>query len=179
MTIRFPLALCLGLAAAGVSAADVPAPGDTARAERRAQFEARFTAADADRDGRLDRVEAEAAGSHLVRFFDRLDADADGELTREELAAAHGRRGHRGHGGFAFFAGLVKGMDDDGDGAISRAELGTKMPIWSDAFTTIDANADGRLERDELRAHARARHGLHEGRGDGHRRHHGAEPDRG
>ena len=166
MTIRFPLALCLGLAAAGVSAADVPAPGDTARAERRAQFEARFTA-------------AEAAGSHLVRFFDRLDADADGELTREELAAAHGRRGHRGHGGFAFFAGLVKGMDDDGDGAISRAELGTKMPIWSDAFTTIDANADGRLERDELRAHARARHGLHEGRGDGHRRHHAAEPDRG
>ena len=87
--IRFPLALCLGLAATGALAAGPVTAPDASRADRRA--------------------------------------------------------------GFLF--GLLKGMDDDGDGAISRTELGTKMPAWSTAFTTIDADADGKLQRDELKAH--------------------------
>ena len=193
MTIRLPLVLCLGLAAAGATAADLAAPETGPHAGRRAELEARFAAADADRDGRLDRVEAATVGDRLVGFFDRLDADTDGKLTREELAsAARGYHGHRGHAGFAFFAGVVKGMDDDGDGDLSLAEIGTKMPAWSDAFATIDANADGRLQRDELHAHARAQHGHdadgHDGEHDGHHHDHradfgggdrDADPDRG
>ena len=155
--IRFPLALCLGLAATGALAAGPVTAPDASRADRRAAAEARFATADVDRDGRLDRVEAAALGERFGHRFDRLDADADGELTRDELAAArggrHGHRGHRGHGRAGFLFGLLKGMDDDGDGAISRTELGTKMPAWTTAFTTIDADADGKLQRDELKAH--------------------------
>ena len=155
--IRLPLALCLGLAATGTLAAGTAPSADGPRAERRAALEARFVAADVDRDGRLDRVEAAAVGERFAHRFDRLDKDADGELTREELAAARGaRHGRGGHGRAGFFSGLIKGMDDDGDGAIDRTELGTKMPAWSTAFAAIDVNADGKLRRDELRAHARA-----------------------
>ena len=150
------LALCLGVAATGAFAADTTPSADGARAERRAAMEARFAAADVDRDGRLDRVEAATIGERFVHRFERLDKDADGELTREELAAARGARHGRGaHGRSGFLFGLVKGMDDDGDGAIDRTELGTKMPAWSAAFATIDTNADGKLQRDELKAHGR------------------------
>lgn len=167
---RSILALALLFAATGAVAADSAPDRDARRAEWKAKAEARFVAADADRDGRLDRVEAQSAGERLARHFDRLDADADGELTREELAKArHGRSGPGRHGGRAFLAGLVKGMDDDGDGAISRAELGDKVPEWVAQFAAIDADSDGRLGRDELRAHVRQhRGGRHDGPRGGH-----------
>ena len=39
-----------------------------------------------------------------------------------------------------------------------RAELGDKMPKWSENFSTIDTDANGELSRDELRAAAKAAH---------------------
>lgn len=176
--IRSTLAISLALAAGVALAAPVPGTdkgsSSTDREARMAQWQAeaqaRFAAADADRDGSLDRVEAQALGARVTENFDRLDADSDGKLTPEELRQAR-KRGQSGHGRSAFFMGLVKGMDDDGDGAISRAELGDKMPEWSEKFTTIDADGDGRLSHAELRAHMRATHG--EGRGAGEPRRHG------
>jgi Ca2+-binding EF-hand superfamily protein len=175
--IRTALVVALSLAAATVFAATpaTPAGANAAPlsasdvAARRAAWQAeakqRFDAADADRDGRLDRVEV-AQNERLARHFDRLDADADGELTPDELAQARRHRGgHRGR--IAFHIGLVKGMDDDGDDAISRAELGDKMPLWAEQFARIDVDADGRLQHEELRAFARTLHGDNAGH-DGH-----------
>ena len=158
--IRTTLFLALTLAAGATFAATAtPNPAtDAERAARKAAWQAdakaRFDAADADRDGRLDRVEVQGH-ERLARHFDRLDKNADGELTRDEIAQARGHRGDRGHRGGAFHLGLIKGMDDDGNEAISRAELGNKMPKWSEQFTVIDANDDGQLQRTELLAFAK------------------------
>lgn len=131
------------------------------RAEWQAKAEARFAEADTDRDGRLDRVEAQAFGERFNKNFDRIDANRDGEIDKAEIAQARQqmRKGRHGMGaGRAYQRGLFKGMDDDGDGAISRAELGSKVPRWSDNFATLDANRDGKLSREELRDARRAAH---------------------
>ena len=148
------LVLASGFALAQTGAADP----DARRAEWQAKADARFAEADKDKDGRIDRVEAQAFGERFNTHFDRMDANKDGELDKAELAQArqHARKGH--HGGrshMAYQRGLIKGMDDNGDGAISRAELGNKMPKWSENFATIDADADGNLSRDELHAAAK------------------------
>lgn len=150
------LVLASGLALAQTGNTD-HADHAARRAEWQAKADARFAEADKDADGRIDRVEAQAFGERFNTHFDRIDANKDGELDKQELAQARqhargGRHGGRGHGGFLH--GLIKGMDDDGNGAISRAELGTKMPKWSENFATIDADANGELSREELRAAA-------------------------
>lgn len=138
-------------------------PGDADReahrAEWRAKADARFAEADTDRDGRLDRVEAKAFGERFNKNFDRIDANSDGEIDKQEIAQArqHARKGRHGMRAVrAYQRGLFKGMDDDGDGAISRTELGDKVPRWSENFATIDANRDGKLSREELHAARRA-----------------------
>lgn len=152
--------ICTALVLASGLAFAKDAGGDreARRAEWQARAEARFVEADKDRDGRIDRVEAGFFGERLVRHFDRIDADKDGELTREEMAQA--RRQMAGHHGGqrmramqAYQRGLFKGMDDDGNGAISRAELGDKMPRWSENFAAIDADGNGELSAEELKAH--------------------------
>jgi len=155
--------ICTALVlASGIALAQAGTPDHEARrAEWQAKADARFKEADKDADGRLDRVEAQAYGDRLVSHFDRIDANKDGELDRQELVEARhhahrGRDGMRSHS--AYQRGLVKGMDDDGNGAISRAELGNKMPKWSENFATIDADKNGELSREELRAAAKAAH---------------------
>jgi len=160
--------LCTTLVlASGLALAQTPAGSadhEARRAEWQAKADARFAEADKDADGRIDRVEAQAFGERFNTHFDRMDANKDGELDRQEMAQAR-RHAHKGHdrmrSRMAFQHGLIKGMDDDGDGAISRAEIGDKMPKWSENFATIDANNDGELSREELRA---AAHEAHEAR---------------
>lgn len=148
------------LLASSLCGAQTPAdPSRDARlaeSEAQAQAQARFAAADVDKDGGIDRVEARSLGPRVVEHFDRVDRNQDGALDARELgsARAHARaRGHQGQARKAFLRGLFIGLDDDGDGAISRAELGEKLPKLAASFAEIDRNADGRLSKEEMRAH--------------------------
>jgi len=58
------------------------------RAEGQAKRDERFTKADANKDGKLTREEAEKGMPGVARRFDQIDTNKDGVITKEELAAA-------------------------------------------------------------------------------------------
>ena len=47
------------------------------------------------------------------------------------------------------------------NGAISRAELGDKVPRWVEHFAAIDADGNGELGAEELKAHRQAMRAKH------------------
>jgi Ca2+-binding EF-hand superfamily protein len=58
-----------------------------------------------------------------------------------------------------------KGLDTDGDGAVSRDEA--KSHQWlAEKFDTVDANKDGRLDKSEFAAHHEAHHADKKARGE-------------
>jgi hypothetical protein len=104
--------------------------------------------ADSDGDGSVTREEAQA---FRAEAFTRFDADGDGFLTdadREARRRAAMERRHERR------AAMMRRLDTDNDGRVSRAEfLAGPMPH----FDRIDANGNGVLEPDEVVA-ARAAH---------------------
>ena len=76
-----------GLQAASLSAAPSGPRGAPATQRLSAPAQAAFDRADADRDGRLSRAEAEHLPAIAARF-DALDVDHDGRLSPDELARA-------------------------------------------------------------------------------------------
>jgi Ca2+-binding EF-hand superfamily protein len=113
--------------------------------------EARFAAADADRDGLLSRAEVARALPRLAARFDRIDRDGDGSLSPDELRAwrrVSAARNRVGEGGFVEH---FRRADADGDGALTRAEAQQALPRLAAKFDRIDANGDGRLTAEELR----------------------------
>ncbi len=66
----------------------------------------------------------------------------------------HGERGQRGD--------KLKKLDVNGDGAIDKAEV-ANHPRLSQRFDQLDANKDGKLTRDEMRAARDAHKGPHGG----------------
>lgn len=51
-----------------------------------ARMEEQFQGADVDKDGSLNRTEAESGGlKRIVDNFDRIDVNKDGKVTREEI----------------------------------------------------------------------------------------------
>lgn len=128
-------------------------------AEYQAKAQARFAAADKDGNGRIDRLEAQAVGERMARNFDRMDVNKDGSLDQAELAAVRQkmhRGGQRMKSAMAYQRGLFVGMDDNANGAVTRAELGAKHERWSEDFDIIDANRDGKITGQELRAYHQA-----------------------
>jgi Ca2+-binding EF-hand superfamily protein len=53
-----------------------------------AQVEARFKAADANKDGKLSKAEAKAKMPRIYSNFDRIDTDKDGLVTLDQIKAA-------------------------------------------------------------------------------------------
>jgi hypothetical protein len=47
-------------------------------------------------------------------------------------------------------------LDTDGDRSLTLAEIGDDAPRLAEKFGQIDANRDGRIAADELRAYRRA-----------------------
>jgi Ca2+-binding EF-hand superfamily protein len=113
----------------------------------------RLKAADKNADGMISREEAQASLPGIFAHFDAIDANKDGFITIEELKAA--RQAHRGAGGPGAMFGR---LDVNGDGKLSRAEV-ANAPRLAEHFDAIDANKDGFLTPDEIRAARQANAG--------------------
>jgi len=58
------------------------------RAETQAKRDERFSSADANKDGKLTREEADKGMPGIARRFDQIDTNRDGTISKEEMAAA-------------------------------------------------------------------------------------------
>lgn len=143
-TVAILTALALGSAATLAMAGDAGQPGRGAMLER-------LKAADTNGDGMISRAEAQAL-PRIAEKFDAIDANHDGQLTMEELHAFHqaNRSARHGH------AGLFAKLDADKDGRVSREEANA-APRFAQHFDAIDANHDGFVTPDEMKA-AHAKH---------------------
>lgn len=131
---------------------EMTAHREAMRAEMRAKVHERLKAADTDGDGSLSRKEVEASMPGLAAKFDRMDADKDGKISRDEMHGFRmaGKKHERKHLRMAF-----KSADKNGDGALDKAEAEAGMPKVAEHFATIDADQDGKVTHEELRAHKR------------------------
>jgi Ca2+-binding EF-hand superfamily protein len=129
---------CAGLAVRAVAGAHQP------------HADQMFENADANGDGRISRSEFMAARD---RAFTRLDRDGDGYLTSADAPRGLRARGG-GQGGQGGQGALMRAMDADGDGRISREEfVNGSLRV----FDRTDANHDGVVDAQELAAfHAAA-----------------------
>jgi hypothetical protein len=153
--------LCLSLATAATlapaivsaSGEDQPAARDGARhAEshhaRRAEMRERLQAADTDGNRSISRSEAAASLPRLAEKFDEVDGDRSGEVSADELREHFGRYDRKEFAARA--AERFAEADIDRNGSLDLAEVQTGAPRLADKFTSLDANNDGLLSREEL-----------------------------
>jgi len=99
-----------------------------------------FARLDADSNGKITRQELQPKA---VARFDRLDSDKNGEVTAAEIDATLQKyltmRRNR----------MLKDMDADANGAISKAEL---EQFVDRLLTAADSDADGGITLDEARS---------------------------
>ena len=145
--MKYVIALT-ALALASASSLVMADPGTAAGGGHRGAFMERLKAADTDGNGMLSKQEA-ATLPHIAQNFDAIDANHDGQVTFDELhafmKARHAQAGHK----------MFASVDTNGDGKVSRDEF---MAQAAARFDRLDANKDGVLTPDELRA-GHHRHG--------------------
>ena len=139
----------IALTAAGLAAASFLVLAAPQGGPHEGRFAERLKAADTNGDGAISRAEAQAGLPMIARHFDQIDANKDGQITQDELRAFHEQRRvameqKRGE--------HWKKIDTDGDGRISRAEAQANAPRLFEHFDAIDANRDGFITPDEMRA---------------------------
>ncbi|HJT30783.1 MAG TPA: EF-hand domain-containing protein [Pirellulales bacterium] len=112
-----------------------------------------FKRLDANGDGKIEQNELpEPARARLGPFFENFDVNRDKTLTREEFDKGHAMlraqagAGQAGPGPVA--AGLLRALDHDGDGQLSKEEIAAA----SASLLALDKDGDGALNRVELMA---------------------------
>jgi hypothetical protein len=139
--MKYVIALT-ALALASASSLVLADNAGTAGAGHRGAFMERLKAADTNGDGMLSKTEA-ASLPRIAANFDAIDANHDGQVTLDELhafmKARHGQAGQR----------MFKSADANGDGKVSREEF---LAQAAARFDKLDANKDGVLTPDELKA---------------------------
>lgn len=86
------LLVTLLLAALPVAIAFGQQPADPAKAaQMQAAFQKRFSAADANGDGKLTRQEADGKMPFVYKHFDEIDATHQGYVTKDEIMAYFAR----------------------------------------------------------------------------------------
>lgn len=113
----------------------------------------RLAKLDANGDGAIDRAEA-AKAPRLSEHFDKLDANHDGRISAEERPKGHGGR----HGPGGDRGQRMAQLDKNGDGKFSRDELAGHERALSH-FVDIDANKDGFVTHEEMKAYHQAHRG--------------------
>lgn len=117
-----------------------------------------FAELDKDKDGTISRDEA-AAHPRMVKEFDAIDTNKDGKLDKAELMAHHkAMQAKRAEAMGERF----KKADTDNDGSLTKEEATAgKLPMVAAHFDLIDANKDGKVTEEELKAFGKqhAHHG--------------------
>jgi Ca2+-binding EF-hand superfamily protein len=116
-----------------------------------------FDAADADKDGKVTHAEMDA---HQKAEFDAADTNKDGQLSTDELSARalakfQEKLAERTQA-------MLDDKDNDGNGTLSPDEMG-EGPVLRN-FARIDADNDGAVTKDEIKAamqhHKKRGHGM-------------------
>lgn len=124
---------------------DANGDGQVTAQELTAAAEARFAAADADKDGFLtpEEMAANRGGKRAERMLEKLDTDGNGTLDESELAAAQdGRQGKRAKK-------MMERVDTNKDGKLTLAEMTAKRDP-AKMIERLDSNGDGTLSEDEF-----------------------------
>jgi len=149
----FGLVIFIGVVSSYALAQEPPPmpPGGFGGGGQRMQIQPTFADLDKNKDKKISKEEW--ASSQLPpQMFDRLDSNHDGFIDEEEFNAM--RRGFGGGGGGFQRVGesLIKLLDANGDGKISREEFAKIVSL----FDALDKDHNGELNAEELNGFFRA-----------------------
>lgn len=149
----FGLVVFISVAATSALAQDAPPmpPGSQPGGGMRMQFQMpNFADLDKNKDKKVSREEFPS--QFPAQAFDRLDTNHDGFLDEEEWNAMRNRFGGGGTGGGGMGGGprtgesLTKLLDANADGKVSRDEFAKVLSL----FDLLDKDHNGELSQDEL-----------------------------
>ena len=99
---------------------------------------------DANGDGKLAKSEIKGK---LAKNFDKIDTDGDGFITRAELKKGQKSKKKKGKGSGSKSKPDFSTMDANGDGYLAKDEI--RGPLQRD-FDKVDTNGDGLISKEEL-----------------------------